>query len=88
LSKQHCPVPLAVLAAALLAAASPAIAQSQGGGMHRHGAGGMMMHDEVTMPGLRGLDATPEESAEMMVMFHHFPEIFRRSRACPTASGP
>ena len=82
--KQHRPARFAVLAAALLAAASPAVAQSQGGGgMHRHGAGGMMMHDEVTMPGLRGLDATPEESAEMMVMFHHFDEIYREVENLP-----
>jgi hypothetical protein len=72
-----CPDPFL---AASLTAAWPAIGPGHGGGMHRHGAGGMMMHDEVTMPGLRGLDATPEESAEMMVMFHHFPEIFRRSK--------
>jgi hypothetical protein len=51
--------------------------QDQGHGPHRHGAGGMMMHDEMTMPGLRGLDATPGESAEMAVMFRNFPAIHR-----------
>jgi hypothetical protein len=50
----------------------------QGGGMHGHGAGGMMQHDMTNMPGLRGLDATPEESAELAVMFNNF-ETFTRT---------
>lgn len=29
------------------------------------------------MPGLRGLDATPEESAELALMFRNFPKIER-----------
>ncbi|MBF9060831.1 hypothetical protein HKCCSP123_16740 [Rhodobacterales bacterium HKCCSP123] len=57
--------------------------QGQGHGPHRHGAGGMMMHDEMTMPGLRGLDATPEESAEMAVMFRNFPAIHRSVELLP-----
>jgi hypothetical protein len=69
--------------AVLVTATVAASAQGHGGGMHNHGAGGMMGHDEVTMPGLRGLDATPEESAEMMVMFNHFPEIFRSVENLP-----
>ncbi len=48
--------------------------QGHGMGMH-HGAGAG--HDEVTMPGLRGLDATPEESAELAVMFRNFQTIQR-----------
>jgi hypothetical protein len=57
------------------------IAQS----MHGHGAGvqGGMMHDEVNMPGLRGDNATPEESAELMVMFHHFDTITREVENLP-----
>ncbi|RYH10710.1 hypothetical protein EU800_07375 [Tropicimonas sp. IMCC6043] len=47
-----------------------------GPGMHGHGAFGAG-HDEVTMPGLRGLNATPEESAELAVMFRNFPTISR-----------
>lgn len=46
-------------------------------GMHAHGAGGMMRHDEATMPGLRGLDATPEESADLAILFRQFPDIHR-----------
>lgn len=73
----------AVLALALAAALplTPALAQHQGGGMHMpgghmHGADGTG-HDEVTMPGLRGLDATPEESAELMALFRNFPALTR-----------
>lgn len=63
------------------AAAPPALAQHQGGmahmpGGHMHGADGTG-HDEVTMPGLRGLDATAEESAELMVLFRNFPALTR-----------
>ncbi|NKX44331.1 hypothetical protein HCU73_06975 [Roseibacterium sp. KMU-115] len=46
-------------------------------GPHGHGPGGM------GMPGLRGLDATPEESAELAVMFHHFPAIHRSVENLP-----
>ena len=54
-----------------------------GGGMHRHGAGGMMQHDMTNMPGLRGLDATPEESAELAVMFNNFQLIDRTVENLP-----
>lgn len=54
-----------------------AVAQMHGGGMmHGHGADGAG-HEMATMPGLRGLDATPEESAELAVMFRNFPVITR-----------
>jgi hypothetical protein len=43
--------------------------------MHGHGAG--MGHDMAGMPGLHGLDATPEESAELAVMFGNFDRITR-----------
>ncbi|SPF77456.1 hypothetical protein [Pseudoprimorskyibacter insulae] len=55
--------------------AEPLIAQGMHG--HMHGADGTG-HDEVTMPGLRGEDATPEESMELEVMFRGF-ETFTRS---------
>ena len=47
-----------------------------GGGMHGHGhgAGG---HDMATMPGLRGLDATDQESAELAVLFQNFQTLSR-----------
>ncbi|MBS0123522.1 hypothetical protein KB874_05195 [Aestuariicoccus sp. KMU-90] len=47
-----------------------------------HGPGGMG-HDEAAMPGLRGLDATPQESAEMAVMFRHFDLIDRSVETLP-----
>jgi len=60
-----------------LALMSPAQAQMAGHmGGHMHGADGMG-HDEVTMPGLRGLNASPEESAEIAGMFRGF-ETFSR----------
>lgn len=71
-----------VLALALFPAARAA-AQSGGHGMmHGHGAGGMG-HDEVTMPGLRGLNATPEESAEMQLMFRKFRTLAREVENLP-----
>lgn len=55
---------------------NPAEAQMSGHGMHRHGADGSG-HDTVNMPGLRGLNATPEESAELAMMFRGFETISR-----------
>ncbi|GKY88543.1 hypothetical protein [Sinisalibacter aestuarii] len=66
--------------AMVLACSGPALAQSQLAQMmpggHMHGADGTG-HDMMTMPGLRGLDATPEESAELQVMFMNFPGLSR-----------
>lgn len=60
-----------------------AVAQSgQGQGMHRHGADGTG-HDMATMPGLRGVDATPEESAELALMFRGFQTITREVENLP-----
>ncbi|MEC3861033.1 hypothetical protein VK792_07025 [Mesobacterium sp. TK19101] len=73
-----------VLAFGLLTGGA-ALAQGMGhgGGMgHMHGADGTG-HDEVNMPGLRGLDATPEESLELQVMFRNFPLIDRRVENLP-----
>lgn len=75
---------------AFVAGQSTAVAQMaghggggmHGGGMHRHGADGTG-HDMVNMPGLRGLDATPEESAELAVMFQNFPLIDRTVENLP-----
>lgn len=49
-----------------------------GGGMHGqgHGADGAG-HDMATMPGLRGLDATDQESAELAVLFRNFQTLSR-----------
>lgn len=74
---------LALAAALLLAGGAAALAQmmgqgmGQGIGMHRHGTGGMMSHDEATMPGLQGANATPEESAELAVLFRNFATLTR-----------
>lgn len=73
----------ALLLAAVLCAGGAALAQGQGHGMmHGHGADGTG-HDEVTMPGLRGLDATPEESAELAIMFRHFDRLTREVELRP-----
>ncbi len=45
--------------------------------MMHNGMGGMMTHDEVNMPGLKGANATPEESAELAVMFNNFKTLTR-----------
>lgn len=73
-----------LFAAALMLAALTvaAAAQIHGGGMMHHGGDGTG-HDEVTMPGLRGLDATPGESADLMVLFHHFDRLFREVEILP-----
>lgn len=47
-----------------------------GAGMRHHGADGTG-HDEVNMPGLQGLNATPEESAELAAMFRSFETLSR-----------
>lgn len=70
----------------VVAGATVAIAQmhgTDGGGMHAHGAGGMMQHDMTNMPGLRGIDATPEESAELAIMFNNFRKIERTVENLP-----
>lgn len=55
-------------------------AQTAGHGMgsvmHGHGSDGTG-HDEINMPGLRGLNASPEESAELAVMFRNFESLSR-----------
>jgi hypothetical protein len=58
-----------------------AMAQMVGhGGMHGHHGGG---HDEATMPGLRGLDASAQESEEMAVMFRNFQTLRREVEHLP-----
>ena len=48
-----------------------------------HGPGGMMGHDMADMPGLRGLDASPAESAELGVMFASFQTLSREVTDLP-----
>jgi hypothetical protein len=49
---------------------------------HGHMQGGMM-HDEVNMPGLRGDNASPQESAELAVLFRNFETISREVENLP-----
>jgi hypothetical protein len=71
---------LAVCAFAIPIAAPQAAAQMHGHGgghgMHGHGADGTG-HDEVTMPGLRGLNVDEAESAEMALLFRQFQTLSR-----------
>ncbi|MEP2532712.1 hypothetical protein [Shimia sp.] len=53
-----------------------------GSGMHGHGANGSG-HDEVNMPGLRGLNATDTESAELATLFLNFQTISREVTNLP-----
>jgi hypothetical protein len=84
---------LALVAAVALAGGTiavshgSALAQMQGqghgqGGRHMHGADGTG-HDEVNMPGLRGANATDEESAELALMFRNFETITREVANLP-----
>ncbi|WP_240705255.1 hypothetical protein [Pacificoceanicola onchidii] len=66
--------------ASLGATALPA--QMTHGHGHLHGADGTG-HDEMTMPGLRGRDATLEESAELALMFRNFDKIEREVENLP-----
>ncbi|PUB11810.1 hypothetical protein [Yoonia sediminilitoris] len=52
------------------------------GGGHMHGADGTG-HDEVNMPGLRGENATAQESAELAAMFRNFETITREVTNLP-----
>lgn len=71
------------VALALLAPAAKAQMMHPGGmfGAH-HGADGSG-HDEMIMPGLRGLNATPEESAELATLFRHFETLTREVENLP-----
>ncbi|MCH5377190.1 MAG: hypothetical protein JJ992_24775 [Planctomycetes bacterium] len=53
-----------------------------GAGMHGHGADGTG-HDEATMPGLRGLNASDAESAELAIMFRNFQTLSREVTNLP-----
>ncbi len=78
-------VVVAVVASAAFHFRGPAMAQMTGhmhGGTHGHGMGGTG-HDEANMPGLRGENATPEESAELAVMFRSFQTFSREVTNLP-----
>ena len=79
---------LGALALAVLAGGGYVLAQNtQMGhrmmhGMHMHGVG-PFAHDETTMPGLRGRDATDRESEDLAVMFARFEDITRTVENLP-----
>lgn len=76
---------VATLAGAAFALREPALARLMSHvheGHHGHGADGMG-HDEVNMPGLRGENATPEESAEIAVLFRNFQTLTREVTNLP-----
>lgn len=62
-------------------ASGPLSAQMQGHG-HMHGADGIG-HDMATMPGLRGENATAEESAELALLFQRFRTLSREVENLP-----
>lgn len=62
---------------------SVAYAQMHDKGMgHHHGADGTG-HDEVNMPGLRGNNASVEESLELEVLFRNFKTLYREVNNLP-----
>lgn len=70
---------LALLAVGILAwkgLGTHSLARMTHGGMHGHGADGTG-HDEVNMPGLRGLDTSERETDEMATMFRQFDKMTR-----------
>jgi len=80
-------VGVVVLAGALVAsgmylAMSPHNGVAHHSGMAgQHGAG--IQHDEANMPGLRGENATAEESAELALLFRNFDTITREVENLP-----
>jgi hypothetical protein len=77
-------VGVGVASALVFAGYSVATAQMShhGTGMHGHG-DGSATHDEMNMPGLRGLDATELESEELAIMFRGFRDITREVENLP-----
>jgi hypothetical protein len=67
---------------ALLAFGGLTFAFAQTHGHIGHGTG-MHNHDEATMPGLIGENASPEESAEIALMFRNFDTITREVENLP-----
>ena len=78
----RCTDMVAGLTIAILASvfASSLAAQNAHGHGHGHG---HTTHDEVNMPGLRGENATPQESAELALLFRRFDTITREVENLP-----
>ncbi len=68
-------VAILVVALGIVGFGAWTLLQNMHGRGHSHGAG--HVHDEANMPGLRGENATPEESAEIAVLFRGFETITR-----------
>lgn len=73
----------AIFLAVLSGLSSVSHAQHMHQNMHQMDNNGNMIHDEVTMPGLRGLDATKEESLELEIMFRNFRSLSRSVENLP-----
>lgn len=78
--RSHVFAVLSGAAGALVLVAGVTFAQSHG---HMGGGHGMHRHDEATMPGLRGENATEQESAELAVLFRNFETITREVENLP-----
>lgn len=73
----------AVVLAGAVGAGGMYFAMSGGHGMMGDHNGAMMQHDETNMPGLQGENATPEESADLAIMFNNFDTITREVENLP-----
>lgn len=78
----------AVILAGNLGAGGMYLAMSPHNGMTHHSGmaghhGAGMLHDEANMPGLRGENATVEESAELALLFRSFDTITREVENLP-----
>ena len=73
----------AVVLAGAVGAGGMYFAMSGDHGMMDHHGGGIMQHDETNMPGLQGENATPEESADLAVLFNNFDTITRKVENLP-----
>ena len=74
-------VVIMVLAFGVASAGTWTFAQNMHGTGHNHSAG--HMHDEANMPGLRGENATAEESAEIATLFRGFETLPREMENLP-----
>jgi len=74
-------VVIMALAFCVASAGAWTFAQNMHGHGHKHGAG--HVHDEINMPGLRGENATAEESAEIALLFKGFETITREVENLP-----
>lgn len=72
-----------VVLAGAVGAAVMYVAMSNDHGMMGHHGGAMMQHDETNMPGLRGENASAQESADLAVMFNNFDTITREVENLP-----